>query len=176
MRSQATLADFIRSLYPTIHTEKHGFAKNPTAPAVGVCQEYLGMFNLSEDDLARDIIDVGGGTASFNALMHQRDTPIVSVDPIYRYSEVELRQRIQDTYDDVIAQARQNRDKFVWTHIASVDELSELRLGFFPSLMLTATLRPFCHLLSTNLKRMELPVRLNAFHIISREQETKCCG
>ena len=45
--------------------------------------EYLGMFNLSEDDLARDIIDVGGGPASFNALMHQRDTPIVSVDPIY---------------------------------------------------------------------------------------------
>ncbi|MDE0689089.1 MAG: class I SAM-dependent methyltransferase [Candidatus Poribacteria bacterium] len=90
--------------------------------------EYLGMFNLSEDDLARDIIDVGGGPASFNALMHQRDTPIVSVDPIYRYSEVELRQRIQDTYDDVIAQARQNRDKFVWTHIASVDELAEIRM------------------------------------------------
>ena len=36
--SQATLADFIRSLYPTIHTEKHGFAKNPPASAVGVCQ------------------------------------------------------------------------------------------------------------------------------------------
>ncbi len=89
--------------------------------------EYLGMFNLSEDNLARDIVDVGGGPASFNALMHQRGTPIVSVDPIYRYSEGELRQRIQDTYDDVIAQARQNRDKFVWTHISSVDELAEIR-------------------------------------------------
>ena len=90
--------------------------------------EYLGMFNLSEDDLTRDIVDVGGGPASFNFLMHQRGTPIVSVDPIYRYSEAELRQRIQETYDDVIAQARQNQDKFVWTHISSVDELAEIRM------------------------------------------------
>ena len=29
--------------------------------------EYLDMFNLSEDDLARDIIGVGDGPASFNA-------------------------------------------------------------------------------------------------------------
>ena len=90
--------------------------------------EYLDMFNLSEDDLARDIVGVGDGPASFNALMHQRGTPIVSVDPIYRYTETELRQRIQETYDDVIAQARQNQDKFVWTHIASVDELAEIRM------------------------------------------------
>ena len=90
--------------------------------------EYLGMFNLSEDDLARDIVGVGDGPASFNSVMYQRGTPIVSVDPIYRYSEAELRRRIQETYDDVIAQARQNRDKFVWTHIASVDELAEIRM------------------------------------------------
>ena len=90
--------------------------------------EYLGMFNLSEDDLARDIVDVGGGPASFNALMCQRGTPMVSVDPIYRYSEAELRQRIQETYNDVIAQAHRNQDKFVWTHISSVDELAEIRM------------------------------------------------
>ena len=90
--------------------------------------EYLGMFNLSEDDLARDIVGVGDGPASFNALMYQRGTPIVSVDPIYWYSEAELRQRIQETHDDVIVQARQNQDKFVWTHISSVDELAEIRM------------------------------------------------
>ena len=90
--------------------------------------EYLDMFNLSEDDLARDIVGVGDGPASFNTRMHQRGTPIVSVDPIYRYSEVELRQRIRDTYADVIAQARQNKDKFVWTKFSSVDELAEIRM------------------------------------------------
>ena len=90
--------------------------------------EYLDMFNLSEDDLARDIVGVGDGPASFNCWMHQRETPIVSVDPIYRYSEAELRQRIQETYEDVITQARQNRDKFVWTKFSSVDELAEVRM------------------------------------------------
>ncbi|MCY3550631.1 MAG: methyltransferase domain-containing protein [Candidatus Poribacteria bacterium] len=90
--------------------------------------EYLDMFNLSEDDLARDIVGIGDGPASFNFRMYQRKTPIVSVDPIYRYSEAELRQRIQETYDDVIAQARQNRDKFVWTKFSSVDELAEVRM------------------------------------------------
>ncbi len=90
--------------------------------------EYLDMFNLSEDDLARDIVGVGDGPASFNTRMHQRGTPIVSVDPIYRYSESELRQRIQDTYADVIAQARQNKDKFVWKRFSSVDELAAVRM------------------------------------------------
>ena len=86
------------------------------------------MFNLSEEDLARDIVDVGGGPASFNAFMYQRGTPIVSVNPIYRYSEAEIRQRIQETYDDVIAQTRKNQDKFVWTHTSSVEELTEIRM------------------------------------------------
>ena len=90
--------------------------------------EYLDMFNLSENDLARDIVGVGDGPASFNFWMYQRETPIISVDPIYRYSEAELRQRIQETYEDVIAQARQNRDKFVWTKFSSVDELAEVRM------------------------------------------------
>ena len=31
--------------------------------------EYLDMFDLSEDDLARDIVGVGDGPASFNALL-----------------------------------------------------------------------------------------------------------
>ena len=90
--------------------------------------EYLGMFDLSKDDLARDIVGVGDGPASFNARMYQRGTPIISVDPIYQYSEAELRQRIQETYDDIIAQARQNQDKFIWTKFSSVDELAKVRM------------------------------------------------
>ena len=90
--------------------------------------EYLDIFNLSEDDLTRDIVGVGDGPASFNVQMYQRGTPVISVDPIYRFSEAELRQRIQETYEDVIAQAHQNQDKFVWTRFSSVDELAEIRM------------------------------------------------
>ena len=90
--------------------------------------EYRDMFNLSEKDLARDIVGVGDGPAPFNFRMNQRGTPIISVDPIYQFSKVELRQRIQETYDDVVAQTRQNQDKFVWTKFSSVDELAEVRM------------------------------------------------
>ncbi len=90
--------------------------------------EYLDMFDLSEEDLARDIVGIGDGPASFNVRMYQRGTPVISVDPIYRYSEAELRQRIRETYDDVIAQAHQNQDKFVWTKFSSVDELAKVRM------------------------------------------------
>lgn len=89
--------------------------------------EYLDMFNLSEDDLARDIVGVGDGPASFNTRMYQRGSPIVSVDPIYQHSEAELCQRIQETHKDIITQAFQNRDKFVWTRFSSVSELVAFR-------------------------------------------------
>ncbi len=90
--------------------------------------EYLEMFALSEGDLTRGIVGVGDGPASFNARMYQHGTPIISVDPIYRYSEAELRQQIQETYKEVIAQARENQGKFVWTKFSSVDELAEIRM------------------------------------------------
>ena len=57
--------------------------------------EYLDMFNLSEENLTRDLVGVGDGPASFNVRMFQRGTPITSVDPIYQFSETEL--RIQET-------------------------------------------------------------------------------
>ena len=91
-------------------------------------EEYCDMFNLSTAELALKIVGVGDGPASFNVQMYQRGTPIISIDPIYRFSVQELRARIKATYDDVIAQTRANQDKFVWTHIASVDELAKRRM------------------------------------------------
>ncbi len=104
-----------------------GFHYKDIVPWGRSFDEYLDMFNLSEDDLAHDIVDVGGGPASFNTRMHQRGTPIISVDPIYRYGEAELRERIQETYKDIIAQTFRNRDKFVWTRFSSVGELVAFR-------------------------------------------------
>ena len=52
--------------------------------------EYLDMFILSEEDMTWGIVGVGDGPASFNVRMYQRGTPIISVDPIYKFSEAEL--------------------------------------------------------------------------------------
>ena len=86
------------------------------------------MFNLSTAELALKIVGVGDGPASFNVQMYRRGKPIISIDPIYRFSVQELRARIKATYDDVIAQTRANQDKFVWTQITSVDELAKRRM------------------------------------------------
>lgn len=90
--------------------------------------EYCDMFALSEAELSRRIAGVGDGPASFNARMYQRGTPIISIDPVYQYSVAALRERIKETYDDVIAQSRNNQDKFVWSNISSVDELAQIRM------------------------------------------------
>lgn len=91
-------------------------------------EEYLDMFLLAEEDLTRKILGVGDGPASFNAQMHQRGIDIVSVDPIYQFSEEQVRERIRETYDTVISQTRDNQDKFVWDKIPSVEVLSQVRM------------------------------------------------
>jgi hypothetical protein len=54
---------------------------------------------------------------------------VVSVDPIYRFTAAQIRERIDATYDNVIEQTRRNQEKFVWTTIGSVDELGRTRMA-----------------------------------------------
>jgi hypothetical protein len=91
--------------------------------------EYRRMFALSERDLALKIVDCGGGPASFTAEVTQRGGHAVSCDPIYRWAEGQIRERIASTYDTILEQTRQNRDEFVWNSIQSVEELGEMRMA-----------------------------------------------
>jgi hypothetical protein len=45
--------------------------------------EYRAMFPLSPEDLAKTIIGVADGPASFNAEMHAQGRHVVSADPLY---------------------------------------------------------------------------------------------
>ena len=92
-------------------------------------QEYVGMFALSEEDLTKPILGCGDGPASFNAELTRRGGVAVSVDPLYAFSADEISQRIDETFDAVMRQTRQNEDEFVWEHIGSVNELGEVRMA-----------------------------------------------
>ncbi len=92
-------------------------------------EEYLEMFLLAEADLDKKIIGVGDGPASFNARMFQKGKKIMSVDPIYLFSEQQIRQRIRETYSIVISQTSENRDKFIWGKIPSLDALARTRMA-----------------------------------------------
>jgi len=91
--------------------------------------EYRRMFAMSEDDLGLRIIGCGDGPASFNSEMFKRGSHVVSCDPLYQLSRVQIQERIDVTYENVMRQTYQNRDHFVWTRFQSPEELGQARLA-----------------------------------------------
>jgi hypothetical protein len=91
--------------------------------------EYRRMFNLTDDELNLSIVGCGDGPASFNAHMFRRGQRVISCDPLYQLTARQIKDRITATYDSVIGQTRQNRERFVWTVIKSPDELGQIRLA-----------------------------------------------
>jgi hypothetical protein len=91
--------------------------------------EYQLMFSLTDVDLSRKILSCGDGPASFNTEMTDRGYSVVSIDPVYQFSAPEIRQRVQDTYEPIISQVKQNIDQYIWKNFANVDELGQARLA-----------------------------------------------
>jgi SAM-dependent methyltransferase len=79
--------------------------------------------------MAGRILGCGDGPASFNAEATRRGTKVVSCDPIYAFSNADIEARIASTYEQVIDQARQNQNEFVWEAITSVEELGKVRMA-----------------------------------------------
>jgi hypothetical protein len=85
------------------------------------------MFALSDADLSASILGCADGPASFNAEATARGHSVISCDPIYRFSTGQIRERIRDTTEVILDQARRNRHEFVWTSIQSVEQLRDVR-------------------------------------------------
>ena len=86
------------------------------------------MFSLSENDLDKKILGCGDGPSSFNATLTHRGGRVISIDPIYRYSEIEIRNRIDEIYPEVLEQTRNNSHQFNWTHVNSIENLGRVRM------------------------------------------------
>lgn len=91
-------------------------------------QEYQQMFQLEERDLKQPIAGFGDGPASFNCEVTQRSGFVTSFDPIYQFSEAQLRARIHQVCGTVMAQMARNLDRYVWTSIHTLEELKALRM------------------------------------------------
>lgn len=91
--------------------------------------EYRRMFVLSEDDLARNIIGVGDGPASFNAEMHALGKHVVSIDPPYTRSADDIERRFHAVVDNIIEQVKTTPDDWVWTYHCSPEHLRENRIN-----------------------------------------------
>jgi len=53
--------------------------------------EYVAMFALSDDDLAKPILGCGDGPASFKPELTRWGGKIISVDPLYAYGVDEIK-------------------------------------------------------------------------------------
>jgi hypothetical protein len=72
--------------------------------------EYIRMFDLSENDMKLRILGCGDGPASFNCECNQRGGNVISVDPIYSMSKEAIKKRIDETYYNVISQTEKNKE------------------------------------------------------------------
>lgn len=91
--------------------------------------EYEKMFMLSADDLAKRIVGIGDGPASFNAQMNARGRCVVSVDPIYIHTGQQIESQFNEVVDNIIAQVRATPDDWVWSYHRSPEHLKENRLN-----------------------------------------------
>lgn len=90
-------------------------------------EEYQAMFRLTAKDLDLRILGCSDGPASFNAVLTKRGGRVVSVDPLYRYSREEIKNRISQVFYTVLEETRKNAHEFVWETIGSVDALGQVR-------------------------------------------------
>ena len=91
--------------------------------------EYVGMFALTEADLHKRILGCSDGPASFNAEMTAQGYNVISVDPLYALSAIQIEQRVQETWREILAQVRDNMEMFVWDTFKTPDALGEARLS-----------------------------------------------
>lgn len=91
--------------------------------------EYRQMFALSEDDLARTILGVGDGPASFNAEMQALGTRVVSIDPLYRFRADDIEWRFYAVVDAIMEQVKATPDDWVWTYHRSPEQLRQHRIN-----------------------------------------------
>ena len=102
---------------------------NEVVPWGRTLEEYKLMFDLSQADLNAKILGCGDGPASFNAEMTKKGYSVVSIDPVYQFSAQQIKQRVEDTYEPVISQVKQNADRYIWKNFHNADELGQTRLA-----------------------------------------------
>jgi hypothetical protein len=90
--------------------------------------EYVQMFNLTEQDWQTSILGIGDGPASFNAEATERGYNVTSIDPLYVFTSEQISQRFYNVVDLIINQVKNTPDDWVWTYHRSPDDLKRNRI------------------------------------------------
>ena len=106
-----------------------GFTLEKVVPWGRSYEEYISMFGLTEADRELRILGCGDGPSAFNSELTKRGGSVVSVDPIYVFDTSQIRSRISESYETVMAQMRKNQGDYFWSAISSVEELGRIRMS-----------------------------------------------
>jgi hypothetical protein len=85
------------------------------------------MFALSEDCLARRIVDAAAGPSSFTAEWTAAGGRVTACDPLYAFDAESIGRRFEATVDTVMGQVRASLDEWVWTFHTGPDALLAAR-------------------------------------------------
>lgn len=93
-------------------------------------EEYQAFFDLGAPSPARwgRVLDVGGGPASFTAEATARGLGVVAADPLYRLDGQSIRTRFEAARPVMMQAVRRSRERFVWRHYASPEDLERRRV------------------------------------------------
>ncbi|MFW5442707.1 MAG: SAM-dependent methyltransferase [Methylococcaceae bacterium] len=105
-----------------------GFNLQKVVPWGRSFDEYCQMFNLSKQELQQSIVGVGDGPAAFNAILSEQGGKIISVDPVYAFSTSQIRQRIDDLFDDMVLQVTANAKNLRLDKFGSAEALGQARM------------------------------------------------
>jgi SAM-dependent methyltransferase len=111
-----------------------GMKLDSIVPFGRMLAEYRLMFNLTDRDLQCQILDIGAGPASFTAEMYSLGYRVTAIDPIYKFSGAEIKQRFNDCVDGIIEQVENTSQDWVWQFHKSPSDLChnrELALQLF---------------------------------------------
>lgn len=113
-----------------------GFTLDKVVPWGRSFAEYVNMFDLAEIDLQCRILGCGDGPAGFNSVLTKQGGNVVSIDPIYAFDAAQVKGRVTETYDAVMAQMHKNQSDYVWGAISSVEELGRIRMSAMDTFLL----------------------------------------
>lgn len=91
-------------------------------------REYREMFCLTDSDLKKSILGCGDGPASFNSELTSMGGSVISADPVYAFSAIQLQARIAEVYAEIIPKMEATQSQYIWESIPSVDALGQVRM------------------------------------------------
>lgn len=91
--------------------------------------EYQRMFAMDAADLKGAILGSGDGPASFNAELTALGGSVISIDPIYAFNAEQIRQRVQETRQQIVEKVKLTPDDYLWNEFPNPDGLGRHRLA-----------------------------------------------